>query len=242
MNIDFSYLNEKIKNADILKEPFPHIYIDNFFEAEHFASITNSPEICIPKQNNDEELIDSLFQEGYKIVPFPGATTQVDEYISVRKKKGVVSDTRNTCEASGMVLRLNESKSEIITALKHFLGSHDFFETMAQKFGIQMSKCTSDTGIQKYLDGYEISPHPDIRKKALTFMVNINPCSEAEQECIHTQYLSFSPEYEYVTNYWSKNNNVERNWVPWNWCKPVKTQTINNSIVIFSPSEHTEKK
>ena len=48
-----------------------------------------------------------------------------------------------------------------------------------EKFGIEYQNCNIDGGIQKYLDGYELSPHPDIRLKAATFMVNINPDQKA---------------------------------------------------------------
>ena len=39
-----------------------------------------------------------------------------------------------------------------------------------KKFNINTDSYRSDIGIQKFLDGYEISPHPDIRSKAITFM------------------------------------------------------------------------
>ena len=56
---------------------------------------------------------------------------------------------------------------------------------------MDLEQCSIDTGIQKYLDGYEISPHPDLRKKVLTFMININTSEQAFKESYHTHYLEF---------------------------------------------------
>ncbi len=42
-----------------------------------------------------------------------------------------------------------------------------FRHCLAEKFRINEHTVFYDAGIQKYLDGYEISPHTDIRKKLL---------------------------------------------------------------------------
>ena len=99
--------------------------------------------------------------------------------------------------------------------------------------------CISDGGIQKYLDGYEISPHPDTRKKAATFMVNINPSIESEENNHHTHYLKLKRSYAYVDEFWGGNENIDRAWVPWTWAETIKQQRKNNSIVLFSPSNDT---
>ncbi|MGD0731415.1 MAG: hypothetical protein ABR956_09120, partial [Terracidiphilus sp.] len=96
-----------------------------------------------------------------------------------------------------------------------------------------------DAGIQKYLDGYEISPHPDIRAKALTYMININPGTNSENREHHTNYLKFRDEFKYVQSYWEGHPNQDRCWVPWEWCDVVKVQRENNSMVIFSPDNTT---
>ena len=44
----FSYLIKKIENSDFTKDPFKHIYIENFFKKSHFDEIIKSLEIkCI---------------------------------------------------------------------------------------------------------------------------------------------------------------------------------------------------
>ena len=78
---DFRYLSNKIFEADFIKEPFKHVYIENFFSEEHFDEILNSQEICAPDASNDKELIDGLIQKGFKPIEFPGCTTDLDKYI-----------------------------------------------------------------------------------------------------------------------------------------------------------------
>ena len=97
----------------------------------------------------------------------------------------------------------------------------------------------SGYGIQKYLDGYEISPHPDVRAKALTYMININPSPTSFEDEHHMSFLSFKPEWNYVREFWQGNDNYDRCWVPWDWCDIKKQQRNNNSIVIFSPDNDT---
>ena len=43
----FDYLNQKIRDAQICSEPFPHLYIENFFQNEHFDQLVNAPEIYL---------------------------------------------------------------------------------------------------------------------------------------------------------------------------------------------------
>ena len=112
-------------------------------------------------------------------------------------------------------------------------------EVLAKKFHVDSAECHYDAGIQKYLDGYEISPHPDVRRKALTYMVNINPNPTSNSEQHHTSYLRFKPEWKFVEQYWVGNEKMDRCWVPWSWCEIVKQQTANNSLVAFSPKNDT---
>jgi len=109
---------------------------------------------------------------------------------------------------------------------------------LEEKFAITKSYYI-ETAIQKYLHGYEISPHPDIRKKCLTYMLNINTSHESEQIPIHTYLLKFKPERQYVYDFWKYNTEVDRCWVPWNWCESELEMNRNNSLIIFSPSYDT---
>ena len=138
-----------------------------------------------------------------------------------------------------MTLRLTKPISLIIGKVFDFMLTEQFQAALADKFEIDRGRLTYDTGVQKYLDGYEISPHPDIRSKALTYMVNINPGAQSENRDHHTHYLRFRDEYKYLEAYWDGHPNEERCWVPWYWCDTVKVQRENNSMVIFSPANST---
>jgi len=235
----FTYILEKIKNADFLEEPFPHIELDNLFTPEDFSKIISSKEVTIAPSSNDSNLFNNLFDAGYKIIQFPGCVQDKEKYIKWHETKKLSHQTNTTCEGFGIVLRLAKSECEIIRELTDFLNSEEFKNCISEKFEINLDDCTYDNGIQKYLDGYEISPHPDIQKKALTYMVNINPDANSENENHHTHYLNFNPERMYIREFWNGNKNVDRCWVPWSWCETKKMQVRNNSIVIFSPSVDT---
>lgn len=236
----FDYLLEKLANADIQQEPFPYLYIENFFSEEDFNEITAAQEIKFEPVNNDNELFEQLFAHDYKIIHFPGCTTSQKDYLAWHKDKKRGKHSNNTaCEGMGMTLRLKNAKTTVLSEIQDYMKSEVFNKVMASRFGIDLAECSVDNGIQKYLDGYEISPHPDVRKKALTFMININPHANSADLEHHTHLLSFKPEYSYVPEFWIHNTGVERAWVPWSWCNSIVRQTANNSIVIFAPSNIT---
>lgn len=235
----FDYLTGKVRSAKFSHTPFKHIYIENFFSAEDFQQITNANENRIPPATSDEVLFDKLFESGYKIISFPGCITNKKEYIKWHSTRERNTKIHTACEGFGMTLRLVDAKSDVIKVLKEFVEGAAFNRAIAEKFEVLLDDCDIDGGIQKYLDGYEISPHPDIRRKALTFMVNINPHDGSESLEHHTHYLSFKENRKYVRSLWDGNTNVERCWVPWEWCDTVRMQRTNNSIVILSPTNDT---
>lgn len=96
-----------------------------------------------------------------------------------------------------------------------------------------------ETVFQKYLHGYEISPHPDVRKKAATYMLNLNPYADSEKSDIHTHLLKFSKGKSHILDFWKNNLEIDRCWVPWDWCESVIQTTKNNSIILFAPSDDT---
>lgn len=235
----FSYLINKIKYADFENIPFKHIYIEDFFSEEDFELIQKCPEICLPEVENDKELIKSLFVNGYKVINFPGCISDPDTYMKWHAHKKKSNKIHSACEGFGLVVRLFEKKSKILEELDQFLLSDEFNASIAKKFDISMKDCKVDGGIQKYLDGYEISPHPDVRKKAATYMVNINPTELSETSDHHTHYLKLKDTKKYISDFWAHNPKYDRDWVPWDWCDTIKQQSKNNSIVIFSPANDT---
>lgn len=232
----FNYVIEKINSADFSTTPFRHIYIEELFSHEHFSAIINADEINVPPQESDSALFDDLFERGYKIVNFPGCITSKEKYIAWHSDRKKTTDTHTACEGFGVTLRLMEPQTAILIKLKDFLSSEAFNDALSRKFGVPIPDITLDNGIQKYLDGYEISPHPDNRKKALTFMVNVNPNAGSDAREHHTHFLSLKPEYQYVKTFWESNTDCETCWIPWDWCNTVSLHSKNNSITIFAPS------
>jgi hypothetical protein len=238
--MSFDYLLDKIAKSSFETVPFRHIYINNFLDDAHFSQIVTSPEVALPIADSDEQIFKTMFERNYKIIDFPGCITNKDVYIKWHKEKKHQSDRNNSaCEGFGITLRLIKPTSPIITELFDFMLTDRFQDTLAAKFDINRGQVRYDAGIQKYLDGYEISPHADVRAKALTYMININPGKDSEGRDHHTHYLRFRDEFKYIQAYWDGNPNVDRFWVPWGWCETVKMQRENNSLVIFKPDNTT---
>ena len=238
--MSFAYILDKIREAEWSDEPFRHIEIKELLSPEHFQAIVSAPEIALAPSANDAELFDRLLGLDYKIVAFPGCITDRHAYMAWHANKSAGHGFSNTsCEGFGITLRLMGASTPIIAELRSFLGSKAFWVTLIRKLGVPAHEMAIDVGIQKYLDGYEISPHPDVRRKALTFMVNINPAPQSEAIDHHTHYLRFRPDYRYVRSYWRGNPDKDRCWVPWDWCETMKQQTANNSMVLFAPDDHS---
>ena len=234
----FEYLLGKIKNQNFSTSPFKHIYIDNWLSERHFQEIVNDPSIKVATHHNTEALIKTLQDFDYKAIPFPGCTPDVNKYLEWYNGKKVSFKLDDILEGFGVSFRMMAYKNQLIKELIEYLNSPDFHSVLQEKFD-KNRPTTVETAVQKYMDGYEISPHPDIRRKCLTYMVNINPSEQAESLNIHTHYLRFKPKYQSIYKYWQNNSDTDRCWVPWNWCDTVYQQTKNNSIVIFAPNDDT---
>lgn len=234
--MNLSYVLEKIRQTSLTESPFLHLEVKDLFEKSDFDAIVTSPEIALRPAADDKALFDELFAHQYRIVPFPGCTTDHQEYMDWHRTRKVSHKINTACEGFGVVLRLVAPSSPAVIALQALLTSKEFTTCIAEKFNINTDDCTYDTGIQKYLDGYEISPHPDVRAKALTFMVNINPDPASADREHHTSYLRFKPQWRYVQEFWQGNPTTDRCWVPWDWCEVQTQQRMNNSLVLFSPN------
>jgi len=240
MSARFGYVLDKISAAEITRVPFEHFYIENLFSESDFAEIVTSQEIDMRTQPTDEFLFKALFENGYRIIDFPGCITDVATYIKWHESRDQYPVLNNeACAGFGVTLRLMETKSTIMAELREFINSREMQSCLADKYKIKLDEVSYDCGIQKYLDGYEISPHPDIRRKALTYMVNINPGKVSEKRKHHTHYMRFDKSHSYVQSFWEGNPEQDRCWVPWDWCETVKEQVANNSLVIFAPANDT---
>jgi len=236
---DFNYLVEKIEAEKFQSAPFGHLEINNFFSDEHFQQIITSKELRSPGATNDAELIAELEKNGFKSIKFPGAVTDKERYLRWHSERNKKSQHHTACEGFGYVMRLVGQETPILRELEAFLKSERFLNAICSRFNISLAEVHYDGGIQKYLDGYEISPHPDIRRKAATYMVNINPSDFSEHMNHHTHFMKLKSTRKYVQTLWEGNPSIERAWVPWDWADTIKQQSRNNSIVLFAPSNNT---
>lgn len=235
--MSFDYLLDKINNANIIPYPFPHLDIENLLSEEHLNLIINDPQIHFKKFKTNNQLYNQLINNGWKIQGFPGCIKDWDKYLKYLETPTLYKSSKPV-ESIGITFRLHHYENVIIKDLLDFMNSPKFHQCLKEKFNIK-NKTNIISAIQKNLTGYEISPHPDIRKKALTYLLNINNNSEIENvEGCNTQLLEFKDEYKIIQEFWGKNSDIDRSWVPWNWCQTIKTMNKNNSIVIFSPNSN----
>lgn len=233
---DFTYILKNIKNAKIIEYPFPHLDIKNFLSKEHLQLIINEKQIHFEEKTTNDKLYNELVENGWNIESFPGCTINWNDY-----KEYIENDkkyfSKNPVENIGITFRLYNYKNNIIKKLIEFMNSNIFHKTLEEKFNIK-EETTIISAIQKNLTGYEISPHPDTRQKCLTYLLNINNNNEIENLDCNTHLLEFKDKYKYIQEYWEKNKNIDRSWVPWEWCNTVKIMNENNSMVIFHPDNN----
>ncbi len=235
----FDYLIDKINDSCFQTNPFKHIYLENFLSNNHFKQITSSKQIDLTYFESTKSLCYGLLDNEFEPIEFPGTTKNINEYCKWEEGSSKYFSNVNTTEGYGMVFRMQKPKDLIIKEIFNFINSKRLKQVLCNKFEIDFNDVYLDVGIQKYLNGYEISPHPDVRKKALTFMININPGINSEKADFHTHYLRFIDSKKYIYDFWKYNHQFDRCWVPWDWCSTVTQQIQNNSIVIFQPSHDT---
>lgn len=246
----FEYLIDKIEKAKFLSDPFKHLMIEDFFSDEDFCLIRSDSQIHFGTVDNNTDLRKTLKEEGYVPINFPGCTTSEDDYFSsLESNKWENIETNNNhydkdlskdLEGYGVTYRLDNIKNEKLSSLINFLNSREFHQCLRDKFEIH-DATSIIMKFQKNLTKYEISPHTDIRQKALTMLINTNVerSTDINSEDFNTHLLSYSEEKSHVKNFWNNNQNLQRCWVPWSWCTTEKLFTKNNSFLIFSPSNDT---
>jgi hypothetical protein len=234
--MEFNYIIEKIKNAEIIEHPFPHLDIKKFLSKEHLQLIINEKQIHFEEKKTHDELYKELTKNDWKIQKFPGCITNWYDYKEYLKgnKKFLANDKEKNI---GITFRLHNYKNKTIEKLIEFMNSDKFHKSLKDKFNIN-EETTIISAIQKNLTGYTISPHPDARQKCLTYLLNINNNSEIENLDCNTHLLEFKDEYKYIQEDWEKNKDKKRGWVPWEWCNTIKKTNKNNSMVLFHPASN----
>jgi len=239
---EFNYLIEKLRDAEFISYPFDHLEIENFLSEEHFNIINSDSQIHFEEQKSHNELRNKLRENLYKPISFPGCTTDEDEYYDMLNN-GNISSVKSgvkgaDTEGVGIAYNLTEIRNSFIKKLIEFLNSSVFEDALRNKFEIE-GQTRIVTRIQKYVTGYEISPHPDTRTKALTYLLNINKDNRAESFDIHTGLLKFKDDYTFIYDYWNSHPEENRSWIAWDWCTIEKSVSKNNSIVLFKPSNYS---
>lgn len=233
MDFDFTYILDKIRRASFIQHPFPHLDIQNVLSDEHLQIILSDPQLHFPEVKDHDSLHRELTRKKWKIQPFPGCVSSWKAY---KESLNATTDftSSNPVESTGITFRLVSYQQEFTQLLMEFFNSSLFHRTLTDKFNIQKNN-TIISAIQKNLTGYEISPHPDVRKKCLTYLLNINNPAIDDMDC-HTHFLQFKDPYKYIEQYWEEHPRVERCWVPWDWCTTTKMARRNNSMIMFRPN------
>ncbi len=233
---EFEYLAEKVLAAPFEGEPFDHLLIDDFLREDHLDLLTRHPQIALPEAASIEALLETLSRAGYAAVPFPGCTDDVDHYLECLNNNHFPRQKPNkpAAEGFGVAMRLMRYRDARVEALLGYLNGPTFKRALERKFGIERPN-RIETAIQKYLSGYEISPHPDVRSKCLTYLLNVHTTPEAQPAPIHTHLLRFESDKAFIYDLWEGSPRIERCWVPWDWCRSVKQVRANNQIVLFQP-------
>lgn len=235
----FSYLSNKITEASFNTEPFKHLIIQDFLSKEHLSAVLSDPQVHFEEVGSTPELARRLYTEGYRIQDFPGCTSDIDEYLWHYKNDSFPTGRKGTpIESYGITYRLHRHDTPLTEELVDYMNGAEFKKTLEDKFEITKENRII-TAIQKNLSHYEISPHPDIREKALTYLLNINKDSTVDDFPIHTHLLKFKKEWEFIKEHWKTDFSQNTTWVPWEWCESIVNTNVNNSIVIFKPSVDT---
>jgi len=233
---NFDYIIDKIKSAKFINDPYPHLYIKDFISEEHLGIILKDTQIHFKEVFTDDELYNELIKQDYKIQQFPGCVSTWIKYKELLQDNAYIENS-DLVESMGITFRLDYQnvKSGVIKELVEFMNGKKFHQTLKEKFNL-VDKTNIISAIQKNLNRYEISPHPDIRGKALTYLLNINKNKSIEFEDVHTHMLEFKKEYKKMENYWIENPNKERNWVSWDECNTVNIHSKNNTLIMFKPN------
>lgn len=233
----FKYLGERIIDESFHDNPFPHLVLENFLNKEHFDIVINDDQIHFEEHKTTQRLMQTLVTKDYRVQDFPGCIMSSGTYLR-NLINNDFPNTHSACEGYGITYRLNKIKNKTISELVNYLNSDHFHNCIKQKFEIK-NDTTIISAIQKNLTKYEISPHPDIRQKCMTYLLNINKDDSVEKEDVHTHLLQFKESKKFLYEYWEKCTDVDRFWVPWDWCDTKKVIRKNNSMVMFKTSNDT---
>ena len=209
-----NYILKKIEDAVIIEKPFPHIIIPNLLEDDNLTNIIDNIEI-----DNLNEI-----EKKYTKVHYPGA-------------KSTNEKLTNRPTGIGLVYALKEEYSKNNIELNTILTSKDFKEVLFKKFKIP----TNIDGwnvfqINKDLNGYEISPHPDITGKVITYQINLSNMDTLDNYDLGTKLHRIKPE---CLKYIKEISSIKkRPWGKWEWFdEGISIPYKQNTFMAFAPSD-----
>lgn len=207
------YIIDKIKKSEIIDRPFPHIIISNLLEENDLIDILNIINI------------DNLhsIDKKYTKVQYPGAKNTNDDII-----------TRPT--GTGCVYSLKQEYYKKVK-LNDILNSVEFKEALFNKLNISKNIDGWNVHqINKDLNGYEISPHPDITGKVITYQINLSNTDELNNYDLSTKFHSIKSEY--LNNIDKLKIKKNRPWGKWEWFDEGKSIPYEkNTFMAFAPSD-----
>ena len=71
----FTYIAERISDAEFETEPFRHLFIRDLLTEVDFKEVTQSEDVLLPAVSTVTELFDQLERVGYEVIEAPGCTT-----------------------------------------------------------------------------------------------------------------------------------------------------------------------
>lgn len=236
---EFGYLADRILRAPFLDAPFRHLLVEDFLREDHLQRVLEDPQVHFEEVPSTTALVEALEDRDYAVQQFPGCISDPEEYVRRYEAEDFPAGRHdNPVESFGITYRIRSYRSPFLAGLLEYLNGPGFKGALEEKFEIQRPT-TIMTAVQKNLSHYEISPHPDVREKALTYLLNINAGPFVDDEPVHTELLSFREEWDFIPAYWRTHTERNRCWVPWSWCRTEKVASRNNSILLFAPDVDT---
>lgn len=156
---------QSLENADYFAAPFPHIFFREFFPADVY-----------------QRLLTSVPQNGFDKIKSDGTRTALRIYGDNIER--IEPEVRELWEAVSATLTSREIEDVIRLRL------HDGLEIRARgdKVGTaDKLRLLAKPVVYRDLDGYEIKPHPDTRKKVVTMQLYC-PSDDSQRDLGTTLY------------------------------------------------------
>jgi hypothetical protein len=224
-------LADKLDKAAIREYPFRHILIENFLPQSILERLLEAA--TVPYADSFKKL-KATHKIDWKVQPFPGCARGWIEY-QVKRKLGMPwNDPR--LSGQGLALRYNGA-SPIIEKVTSAMTSDIFIDAVCRKLSIQDSVSAS-SGLQKYLNGYEIAPHTDPAGKKATMLINLG-VNGFRCNGTGTKLMRTKPEKRHIETFWSNNRHIEPDWILWEWCEEHAIVDGVNDFLLFHPTGET---